>query len=97
MTLKFRLYYNDDGTPKYYSMEKLDGNFIEIDKSVFEASRYDIVVINGKIKSLSENVISKYHLVNDISKTTVMCDDEDITLLTDSTKSYKLWDYTYSN
>ena len=97
MTLKFRLYYNDDGTPKYYSMEELDGNFIEIDKSVFEASRYDIVVINGKIKSLSENVISKYHLVNDISKTTVMCDSEDITLLTDSTESYKLWDYTYSN
>lgn len=97
MTHKFRLYYNDDGTPKFYSMEELDGNYIEIDQSVFEASRYDIVVINGKIKSLSENVISKYHLVNDISKTTVTCDSEDITLLTDSTESYKLWDYTYSN
>jgi hypothetical protein len=97
MTLKFRLYYNDDGTPKFYSMEELEGNFIYIDHQTFMAGRHDITVINGKIKSLSENIISKYHLVTESSKTTIMCDSEDITLLTDSTESYKLWDYTYSN
>jgi hypothetical protein len=97
MTHNFRLYYNDDGTPKYYSMEELEGNFIFIERSVFESSRYDIVVINGKIKSLSENIISKYHLVTEQSKSTVMCDSEDISIIVDKTQSYKLWDYTYSN
>ena len=97
MTSKFRLYYNNDGTPKYYSMEELDGDFIYVDNQTFMASRYDIVVINGKIKSLSENIISKYHLVTEQSSTTVITDSEDISIVSDLAQTYKLWDYTCSN
>lgn len=95
MTHKFRLYYNDDGTPKFYSMEELEGKFISIDRSVFEASRYDIKIVDGKIKSLSENTISKYHRVSELSKTTVKCDHDDISILSDD--RYNLWDYKNSN
>jgi hypothetical protein len=96
MISKYRLYYNSDGTPKYYSMEELEGTFIYVDQQTFQNCRYDIVVIKGVIKSLSENTISRYNQVDQETPTTVRTDPTDILLVVDQSNSYILWDYTFS-
>ena len=96
MTSKYRLYYNSDGTPKYYSMEELEGTFIYVDQQTFQNCRYDIVVIKGVIKSLSENMISRYNQVDQETTTTVRTDPTDILLVVGQSDSYILWDYTSS-
>jgi len=46
---EYRLYYNEDGTPKEYSRQELEGNYIVVSKQVFEERRYDVYVKNGKL------------------------------------------------
>ena len=96
MSGKYRLYYNDDGSPLFYSMEELEGKFIFVELPIFESSRYDIKIVDGKIRSLTDTV-SKYHQVSVKTNTTVMCDRDDISILNNKNKSYKLWDYKISN
>jgi hypothetical protein len=93
---KYRLYYNSDGSPRYYSMENLKGTFIYVDQQTFENSRYDIQVINGKIRSLSENIASKYRPVLTESETTIRTDPTDISIVVGQTSNFILWDYTSS-
>ena len=93
---KYRLYYNHDGTPKYYSMEELDGQFIYVDQPTFQCCRYDVIVIDGKIRSLSENIVSKYKIVDVESETTVCTDSTDISIIVGRTQQHILWDYTSS-
>ena len=96
MISKYRLYYNSDGTPKYYSMEELEGTFIYVDQQTFQNCRYDIVVVKGVIKSLSENMISRYHRSDQETSTTIRTDPTDILLVVGQTDNYILWDYTSS-
>ena len=89
----YRLYYNSDGTPRFYSMEEHDGAFIEVDLPTFETGRYDILVVNGKIKSLTENIISKLVVTHEQSDTSTYCDPTDVTLVVSQNQQHILWDY----
>jgi hypothetical protein len=89
---RYRLYYNLDGSPRYYTMEDLPGDFIQVDHATFEAGRYDVVIRNGKLKSLSEIGQSKYHSVTLATNSTVACDPDDI-LIVSVNHDAKLWDY----
>ena len=95
-TSKYRLYYNVDGTPKHYTMEELEGTFIYVDQQTFQNCRYDIVVVKGVIKSLSESMISRYHRTDQETSTTIRTDSTDILLVVGQTSNYILWDYTSS-
>ena len=97
MTPTYRLYYNDDGSPLHYSMEDLPGKYIEIDAMTFATGRHDIVVVNGKIKSLNSGIVARYHPVTEESDTTVACHPQDITILVDNNQPHKLWEHTISN
>lgn len=90
---KYRLYYNDNGSPLHYSMEDLPGKFIYVDQNVYQSGRYDVKVVNGKLKSLNEINIFKYVKVDSGSNTTVMTDPSDITLIVDSLSDHILMDY----
>jgi hypothetical protein len=90
---QYRLYYNSDGTPKFYSMEEHDIPFIEVDLQTFENGRYDIVVVNGKIKSLADNVISRLVPVSEPTATTKSCDPTDVTIIVEKSQQHILWDY----
>ena len=95
MTTKYRLYYNPDGTPKHYTMQELEGDYIFVDQQTFQCCRYDIVVVGGKIKSLNENSIARYY-ISDESATATCCDPHDITLIVDKTQQHIFWDYRTS-
>lgn len=45
----YRLYYNDDGTPKCYSMEHLPDKYVEVDAETFALSPWNVRVIKNKI------------------------------------------------
>ena len=90
---KYKLYYNDDGSPLYYSMEDLPGQFIYVDQNIYQCSRYDVKIVYGKLKSLNESSIFKYVKVDSESSTTVRTDPTDITLIVDSECDHILMDY----
>ena len=46
---EYRLYYNEDGTPREYSRQEQEGNYIVISKQVFEEKRFDVRIENGKL------------------------------------------------
>ena len=45
----FRLYHDSNGNPLFYSMEDLPGQYISVDKTVYEQGRYDFKIVNGEI------------------------------------------------
>ena len=55
LKLEFRLYYDDNGRVIYYSMEDLPGNYIVVDRHVFEQHRFDIRIKDGKIIKQNQN------------------------------------------
>ena len=45
----YRLYYQDDGTLLYYSMEDLPGKYIDIDLATYQQYRSNVRVVDGKL------------------------------------------------
>lgn len=79
---EFRLYYDEKGNVICYSCEKLEGNYIVIDKDVYAEGRPDVKVVDGKlVKSYASVVIAKLEIDNtDGIPTTV----EDVSILVDN-------------
>ena len=75
---EYRLYYNEDGTPREYSRQELEGSYIVITKQEFFEGRTDIFVKDGKI--VNPNKITQYRkLVPSDEGTETLIDD--ITIL----------------
>lgn len=89
----YRLYYNQDGTPRFYSMENVPGDYILVDRPTFECGRYDITVKDGKIQNLSQPTLSRYVIVNESTETSISCDPYDITLITTTESEHIFWDH----
>ena len=53
--VSYRLYYNDDGTCLFYSMDDLVGNYIEVSQEVFALSDPNVKVQNGKLVKINPN------------------------------------------
>ena len=71
---EYRLYYNEDGTPREYARQELEGNYIVISKQVFEERRYDVTVKDGKL--INPNHVTQYRkLVPGDEGTETLIDD----------------------
>ena len=44
----YRLYYDDNGMPKCYSMEDLPGKYILVDKEIYVLARWNVQVVQGQ-------------------------------------------------
>ena len=45
----YRLYHNADGTPKFYTMEDLPGDYILVDRETYVADCRHVRVVQGKL------------------------------------------------
>ena len=55
----YRLYYDDQGYLLFYSMEDIPGNYIEIDHETFAAGSPRVRVVNGQLRHIKTNVVTK--------------------------------------
>lgn len=54
---EYRLYYNKQtGEPIAYTMEELEGDYIEVTAEQYAQGRYDLVIRNGIIERLIDSV-----------------------------------------
>lgn len=76
----YRLYYNDQGEPLFYSMEDQPGNYIEIDQETFARSPSHVRVKNGKLIHVSlKNTVKKLVPGN----VGTACDHRDVCIVVD--------------
>lgn len=71
---EYRLYYNDDGTPREYSRFEMDGEYVVVSKQIFDEKRFDVYVKDGKL--INPNHITQYRkLVPSDEGTETLVDD----------------------
>ncbi len=56
---KFRLYYNDQGRPIVYTMEELEGNYIEVDRLTYLEASMNVRVLDNKLIKINTTTFKK--------------------------------------
>lgn len=90
----YRLYYDDQGLPLFYSQEDLPGNYIDIDQATYSRSSRNVRVINGRLVILDTNTgVGK--LRPGVVGTT--CDPTNVSIVVDQSMPHVKWKKTYEN
>lgn len=85
----YRLYYNDDGTPKCYTMEDLPGKYVEIDREMYVSHLWNVRVVAGKIKIIPPVV--QIQQMKSHAESGTACDPRDICVIVDINKPHIKW------
>jgi hypothetical protein len=85
----YRLYYNDDGTPIIYSMEKLPGNYIEVDQQTYVLSAFNVRVVDGKLVYIKPIITVKKLQPNTV--TGIACAPHDVCVIVGSDQPHIKW------
>lgn len=83
----YRLYYDDNGCPLFYSMEDLPGNYINIDEKTFTTTPSNIRVVDGEIKVLKAATVLKLVPSNE----GITCHPLDVSIVVDPARSNIKW------
>ena len=83
----YRLYYNGQGEPLFYSMDDLPGNYISIDAEFYRRSPRNIKIKDGKI--IETRLSTARKLVP--SSIGVACDPRDICVIVDEKQPNIKW------
>ena len=79
---ELRVYYDEHGKIITYTCEKLEGNYLIIDKLTYAQNRYDLRVIDGELSSINPKaIISKLKP----SDSGIRCATQDISIVVDET------------
>lgn len=79
---EYRLYYNDQGEPLFYTMETLAGNYLVIDQETYAEGNYAVRVVDGKIRKPALNCVIKLVPSSD---TGTLCLSNDVSIISNST------------
>lgn len=90
---EFRLYYDDNGSVITYTCDKLEGNYIVIDRQTFIEARPDVRIVDGKIKRTNPSLIV-YKLKPNKTEG-IACSVEDISIVVPhGANNSQLWKLT---
>jgi hypothetical protein len=92
VAVSYRLYYNEDGTPKCYSMEIFSDKYVEVDAETFALRPWNVRVADGKIKIIELPVIVEKLKPNQEQGTA--CHPKDVCVVVDSQKINIKWNLT---
>lgn len=85
----YRLYYNEDGSPKCYSMEELPGKYIEVDSETYALRPWNVRVENQKLKIIPPAVTVKKLESN--SNTGISCNPKDVCVVVTPDQPHIKW------
>ena len=83
----YRLYYDEQGLPLFYSMEAVPGNYIELDQETFNRSPAHVRVVDNKLVYLKTNVVHKLHP----GDSGTPCDPNDVTIVVSDNQPNIKW------
>jgi hypothetical protein len=83
----YRLYYDEQGLPLFYSMEDKPGNYIELDSKTYAESPAHVRIVDGKLVHLKINVVHKLH-PGDVG---TPCDPTDVTIIVREDQEHIKW------
>lgn len=91
--LKFRLYYCDHGRPIVYTMEELDGNYIEVDRLTYLEASMNVRVQDKKLIKINTPTFKK------LSPSTVgtPCHPDNVAVVVTQDQPHILWSLHVSN
>lgn len=84
----YRLYYDEEGDPLFYSMEDRPGNYIDIDQETFNRASSRVRVKNGRLVSTAVHRTSR-KLVP--STQGVACDTRDVCVVVNPEQTHTKW------
>jgi hypothetical protein len=87
----YRLYYNDQGRPLFYTTQELIGNYIELDVETWSRSAFNVQVIDGKLITIVPPVI-----VTKLVPSTdgVSCHPQDVCIVVNDNCLHQKWSLT---
>lgn len=88
-TVSYRLYYHADGSPDFYTMEDLPGQWIEVSQQVYVSSPRNVRVIDGELRFIP--VTKRFQKLQPNKESGIRCDIRDICLVIDQQSSGTLW------
>ena len=90
----YRLYYDEQGLPLFYSMEDRPGNYIDIDAETYTQGSSHVRVIDGKlVKTERKSTISKLRPNSEGTP----CDPRDVCIIVGTDRPHVLWKKTYES
>jgi hypothetical protein len=85
--LEFRLYYDEQGFPLFYSTEQAPGNYVVVDQQTYLDGPKHIRVIDGKLK-IVKTVFGKKLAPASYGQA---CDPRDVCVVVDPTQANVCW------
>ncbi len=90
--ITYRLYYNDDGSPKCYTMDDLPGNYIQVDRETYINHTWNVCVEDGKLRILPiKKTVNK---LGPSLESGIACHPSDVCVVTDPNQHHIKWNMT---
>ena len=83
----YRLYYDDQGLPLFYSQEDLPGKYVDVDHETYVNPPKHVRIVDGKLQVLKINLILKLCKGEEGTP----CHPEDISIVVDKAQPHINW------
>lgn len=87
--ISYRLYHDERGRVRFYSMEDLPGQWIAVDAETYALASHRVRVVNGRVVPVPP--VSQVEKLRPSSSQGTCCDPRDICLIVDESHPHTKW------